>query len=373
MSVHRRATSRGTRYDVRLRDPDGRAYKRTFRNRRDAQAFEARELADRSRGAWIDPRRSAVTFEEWVKQWSASTVGRRPKTVAWYAKTVDLHLVPAFGSRPLGSLTPLDVQAFVDSLAVRFAPATTRGYYAVLRLILNAAVNADLIGRSPCRGIRLPPSAPTNRRLPDPSEVHRLAQAIGPEYRAMVLVAAELGLRWGECAGLQVCDLDVLRRSVTVRLNIGEVNGVLDVGDPKTNAGRRTIAASGPLMAELAEHLRRRGLTAENAESWVFAAPEGGPLRYSLFRSRVWVPAVRCAKLDGLTFHSLRHAAATAWVAAGVDPRTAQHRLGHATPRLVLELYAHATTEADRAAADLMGSRLFGSSETPAARAIDAP
>ncbi len=105
----------------------------------------------------------------------------------------------------------------------------------------------------------------------------------------------------------------------------------------------------------------------------MFATPEGGPLRYSLFRSRIWVPAVRRAKLDGLTFHSLRHAAAAARVAAGVDPRTAQHRLGHATPRLVLELYAHATTEADRAAADLIGSRLFGSSETPPARPMDAP
>ncbi|MDP9335296.1 MAG: tyrosine-type recombinase/integrase [Actinomycetota bacterium] len=82
------------------------------------------------------------------------------------------------------------------------------------------------------------------------------------------------------------------------------------------------------------------------------------------------MPAVRRANLEGLTFHGLRHAAATAWVAAGVDLRTAQHRLGHATPRLVLELYAHATTEADRAAADLMGTRLFGSSETPAARRV---
>ena len=236
------------------------------------------------------------------------------------------------------------------------------------RLILNAALNADLIARSPCRGIRLPSLTPTTRRLADPNEIHRLADTIEPAYRAMVLIAAELGLRWGECAGLQVRDLDVLRRAVTVRLSVGEVRGVLDIGEPKTNAGRRTVAASAPLMVELAEHLRRRGLTAENADDWVFAAPEGGPLRYSLFRTRVFVPAVRRAGLDGLTFHGLRHAAATAWVAAGVDLRTAQHRLGHSTPRLVLELYAHATTEADRAAADIMGARLFGSSDTLAAR-----
>ena len=99
-----------------------------------------------------------------------------------------------------------------------------------------------------------------------------------------------------------------------------------------------------------------------------FAAPKCGPLRYSLFRTRVFAPAIKRAGLDGLTFHGLRHAAATAWVAAGVDLRIAQHRLGHSTPRLVLELYAYATTEADRAAADLMGTRLFGSCDTRVAR-----
>ncbi len=64
----------------------------------------------------------------------ANTTGKRPKTVAWYDDAVRLHLIPAFGTRPLGSLTPLDVQRFVNDLAERFAPSTTRGYYAALRV-----------------------------------------------------------------------------------------------------------------------------------------------------------------------------------------------------------------------------------------------
>jgi integrase len=186
------------------------------------------------------------------------------------------------------------------------------------------------------------------------------------EYRAVVFVAAELGLRWGECAGLRVQDLDFLRRTVTVVVNVGEVGGRLTIGQPKTRAGVRTVAASEPLMRELAEHLRRRALPAADEDAWVFAAPDGGPLRYSHFRNRVFAPAVERAGLEGVTFHGLRHSAATAWVAAGIDVRTAQHRLGHATPRLVLELYAHATTEADRRAADLLGAALYGAVETDA-------
>jgi hypothetical protein len=45
----------------------------------------------------------------------------------------------------------------------------------------------------------------------------------------------------------------------------------------------------------------------------------------------------------------------------GVDIKTAQSRLGHSDPRLTLAVYAQATTEADRAAADRLGARFMSS------------
>lgn len=59
MSIHLRWTKDGARrYDVRLRDPSGQTYTRTFRNRREAEAFASDERASRRRGAWLDPRRA---------------------------------------------------------------------------------------------------------------------------------------------------------------------------------------------------------------------------------------------------------------------------------------------------------------------------
>lgn len=43
-------------------------------------------------------------------------------------------------------------------------------------------------------------------------------------------------------------------------------------------------------------------------------------------------------------------------VAAGIDVKTAQTRLGHSDPRLTLAVYAQATNAADRAAADRLGA-----------------
>ncbi len=49
--------------------------------------------------------------------------------------------------------------------------------------------------------------------------------------------------------------------------------------------------------------------------------------------------------------------AATALIAAGVDVKTTQVRMGHSSPHVTLALYARATTVADRAAAEAAGER----------------
>ena len=69
------------------------------------------------------------------------------------------------------------------------------------------------------------------------------------------------------------------------------------------------------------------------------------------------MPACVAAGLDGLVFHDLRRAAATALVLERVDMKTAQTRLGHSDPRLTLVLYAQASNEADRDAAERVGAR----------------
>lgn len=88
------------------------------------------------------------------------------------------------------------------------------------------------------------------------------------------------------------------------------------------------LLTSAPARPAARAHQRRTGA-------------KGGTLRRS-FAARVFNPAVARAGLpDELTFHGLRHVAASFLVDAGEHPRVIQHRLGHATARLSMELYAH--------------------------------
>jgi integrase len=69
------------------------------------------------------------------------------------------------------------------------------------------------------------------------AEVAALADAIPPRFRALVLVAAYTGLRWGELAGLRVKRVDLLHRQITVAEQLLEVRGQLASAHPRPAPG----------------------------------------------------------------------------------------------------------------------------------------
>lgn len=89
-------------------------------------------------------------------------------------------------------------------------------------------------------------------------------------------------------------------------------------------------------MKSLEEHCK--GLT---ADALVFPAPEGGYLRASLFRRRVWHKATKAAGVAPLRPHDLRHTAVALWIAAKASPKEVAARAGHASVVTVLDRYGH--------------------------------
>ncbi len=364
MSIHPRNTSKGKVHEVRLRGPDGREVSRTFRTKREATEYEATQRTAKTRGAWVDPRGANVTLAQVSDEWLRSNPAKRPSTKARDASALRVHVLPSLGHRRIGSLTPGDVRALVADWSTRMAPRTVRRTYGALRAVVNYAVQNDLIGRSPCRGIKLPAIEPARMAILEPADLARLAQSIADEFAPMVWLGAVLGLRWGEVAGLRVGRVDLLRRTITVAEQVTRgVGGVGFASPPKSAAGRRTLSIPAELASLLSKHLADRGLTGATSNALLFGGAGGRPLDYSNWRRRVWLPAVELANLDGIGFHDLRRTNATAMVLDGVDVKTAQARLGHSDPRLTLAIYAQATGEGDRAAAQKLGARLMTAAE----------
>jgi integrase len=339
------------RWQARYPAPNGSliAAPTTFAARTDAARYLGRVQADLERGHWQDHRLGRITFAEWMERWLASNPSKRSTTLARDTTVLRTHALPLLGSRPMSSITPLDIKGVVDEMASKLAPDTVRTNLAVIRAVFNAAVEAEILSRSPVRTIRVAKAESRDRPTLTMEEILRLADAIGARYRALVLVGAILGLRWSEAIGLRVRDIDFLRRTLTVRQTLSEVEGRLAVAATKSRRSRRTMSVPQFVIDELAQHVACFG---RSGDDLVFVGPKCGALRRS-FAARTFVPAVSVAAIDArVTFHGLRHIAASLMVEAGVHPRVIQQRLGHATARLSMELYAHVPEAADRGVAE---------------------
>jgi len=339
---------RNGKWRARWRTPEGASRSRAFRRKLDAERYLATVENSKVVGSYIDPSAGQVTLAEWWQRYQLEAP-RRATTAARDRQVMQRWWLPPLGARHLAKITRADVRSVVTRMAAELAPSTVRTDLGVMRAVMNRAVEAELIPRSPIVGIRLPPAQARPPRFLSNDELHRLAEAMPDEYRPIVFVAGVLGLRWSEVAGLRVGSIDFLRRTLTVSETVAEVEGQLMVAPPKSRASVRTLTAPPGLIEMLAAHLAAAGRG--QPDEYVFTAPDGGPLRATNFRLRVWGPAISTAGLEGFTFHGLRHSAVGFMIALGVHPRVIQRRAGHSTIRTTFDVYGSVLPELDEAVA----------------------
>jgi integrase len=359
--INRRQTSRGVRYDVRYRTPDGKVRTRTFPRRKDAETHKSLVEADMLRGEWYDARLGRVPFDEWVDRWRATAVHLRPSTRARDDAYLNSLIRPTFAGRLLCDIDRLSIAQWVAQVSTDHAPATVVKAHQILSKLLRAAVDAGMLPSNPCERVALPRIERHEMRFLEPGEVAALADAIDARYRAVVLLGCYGGLRAGELFGLRAGAVDPLRRRVTVSEICVEVRGQITFGPPKTRAGRRTVPLPRFVGDALATHMRDLAVAADEL---VFPAPEGGPVRLSLWRRRFWAPAVRAAGLEPLRIHDMRHTAVALWIAAGASPIEIASRAGHTSVAVVLDRYGHLLPGLDDRLNDALDALARGSGQS---------
>lgn len=241
MAIDRRPDRRKP-WRARYWGPDGRQHSRSFAHKTEAQRWLAEVEHERpgatgptrpwggsgSRPGWRSGRRRPTTS------------GRPPRCgtgCCWTATCC-----PASVRSPSPASASMMCGPGSRSCQPRgWPPATVHKCYQVLTKILAAAVQGGMIPRSPCRQIPLPRIERAEMRFLTVAEVRRLAVAVGPAYRALILLGAYGGLRIGEMAGLRRKRLDLAAGVVEVAEVVTEMHGHLYLGPPKTSAGRRRV------------------------------------------------------------------------------------------------------------------------------------
>jgi integrase len=344
------------RYQVRYRGPDGlmRPADRTFDTAADANVWLTVTEAEMLRGEWIDPEAGRVPLGEYAAQWIVQRPRLAPRTVALYESLLKLHIAPDLGGVDLAALSPARVRSWRAKLLDRgVGSVTVAKAYRLLRAILNTAVDDELIRRNPCRIKGAGRENSSERSVVAIEQVYALADAVAPRWRALVLLAAFGGLRWGELAGLRRNRLDLDAGVVRVEVSVVDLDGLLTEGPPKWDS-RRTVTLPAPVVDELRTHVER--FAEKGRTGRVFVGAKGGTLRRSNFHA-AWREATKKADVPTLRFHDLRHVGNTLASNTGANLRELMARIGHASPQAAL-IYQHATAEWDRAIADALGEMI---------------
>ena len=135
------AEKRGNLWRARWRAPDGTLESKPgFRTRKAAENYARDQEAAIRSNTYIDPRAGRITLTEWVNQWYPA-LDLELNTLSTYKYTIEVHILPAFGDRPLASLTPEEIAMWEKEIAARgYTRRTAREARSTLTTILADAI-----------------------------------------------------------------------------------------------------------------------------------------------------------------------------------------------------------------------------------------
>ncbi|MGW1324542.1 tyrosine-type recombinase/integrase [Streptomyces antibioticus] len=342
---------------VYVPQPDGTRKRKTVYGSTWEECDEKRqELVRRDRQGIPTPSRSAK-LSEWLPYWLEEFIRphRKRTTYIKYEMHVRLYLVPLLGSRRLESLTTANVRQMISKVTSQASAATAKEAHRVLRTAITAACREELISRNVVQLVPAPRVEPRELRPWSLDETLTFLEAArtDPLYTAFVLAVA-LGLRRGEILGLQWKDVDLDRRTLTVRTTLHRGGKELYLDSTKN---RRARVIPIPLMCvaplrwqRLRQAHRRAAADADwHGSDHVFTTRSGRPIEpRNLYRSFLRIS--ESAGLPKVRLHDTRHGCASLLFAAGVAPRTVMEILGHSQIAVTMNVYTHVSDDDRREA-----------------------
>ncbi|WIY83018.1 tyrosine-type recombinase/integrase [Propionimicrobium sp. PCR01-08-3] len=313
---------------------------------------------------------SETTLAAYAPIWleRRTTMGARPlkaTTAAQYRAYLVNDIIPQLGHVKIAELRRSHVQSFVDDLAKDGRGAVTiKRIVATLQSVLTGAVKDGLIETNIARSVDTPTVQKETRTIWSPDDVARFFQAVstdrlGPMYE-LTLYAA---LRRGEVCGLRWDDVDFTEQTLTIQHNRVRVGGVPTEQTPKTASSAAVVALSAPALEALKAWRFRQDLERQDAgDAWaseghVFTDELGGALDPQL--PTYWFgKIVKAQGLPPMTFHGLRHVAATLIWESGADILHVSKALRHSSIGVTSTVYTHMKESEQRATFEAIANQL---------------
>jgi integrase len=352
-SIRKRAwtTAAGERreaWQVDFTDRDGKRHQHSFPRRKDADAWLVQARGQVAAGTYT-PDSTSATLGEAVALWMERAQAEQLEkgTLKQYEQLA-AHVRALMPDNPkLSRLTQARVEQLRDAALKTHSRAMARKVLTALKSVLKNAKRRGLVAQNVAAETSIGAAKRHKAKLkagvdvPPPAEVRALLDAAAPKAKAMVALAALAGLRASELRALRWSDVQLgADPTVTVAQRADRWSAI---GSPKSETSRRSV----PLGQTAAQALREWKLAQPLGRALVFGTASDKPDMLGDLQRRLLMPLTAKAGVPRYSWHSLRHYAVSAWLASGIDPKTAQHWAGHSTLTLTLDTYGHMIPRTD--------------------------
>lgn len=293
------------------------------------------------------------TVSQWASEWLKIYKKPHVKQKRLQALQYEIdRLNDALGYKKLSQVLQSDIQQIVNE-RIGLSGDAIRETASTITAIFQSAVDNRIIPFNPAAGIVIPEGKDGSHRCLTEDEINIVLKVMRTPHRFSLAVGLMLfaGLRRGEVAAFNV-DRDVNMKAGTISVSraISYADNQGTEGDPKSEAGFRTIPIMPPLLPLL-----------QKAKGYAVSRRGDGIISMTSLRvahksflyqceevlngcSKRWKPDDHVWKNFSFQMHDLRHTFSTMLYDAGVDIKTHQAWMGHASPqeaKLTLGRYTH--------------------------------
>ena len=328
------------------------------------QKTKEAEIAFLQNGSTRFQASNITTYKELASLWWESykhTV--KPNTQLNVRRLLDNHILPLFGSYKLDKLTTPLIQNIVNKLADK----TNKGeegaflYYdslhALNKRILQYGVVMQAIPFNPAREVILPRNTQKAKREKikhfDNQELKKFLDYLDSlnlnKFRyyyenTLYKFLLATGCRINEALALSWSDIDLDNAVVHITKTL---NYKQETNSPKSKTSLRDIDIDQATISMLKQYKRR-----QVQEAWQIGRSE--TVVFSDFiheypNNRTLQTRLRThfkrAKVTNIGFHGFRHTHASLLLNSGIPYKELQHRLGHSTLSMTMDVYSHLSKE----------------------------
>ena len=315
-------------------------------------------------------KESSMTLRQWYQTWMYTYKEGliKANTKMRYMTMFEKHINPTLGNKPLSKITKVQCVQLIKHLKEKGLGWESQNSVRIMLVdMFNRALEDDYILKSPMKGVKLATNKPDSepKVLTFDEQADFFECCAGTWYDNAFTVAVNTGLRPGELFALTWDDIDLEKKEITVDKTLlyckldGDEKKTFHIDDPKTKTSARKVPINGIYEKALKKQYIQKKVISDryrnkevNFSDRLFVTKFNTPLNVQIFNEAIEriVKEVNLMKneleqMERFTGHSFRHTFATRCIEAGVQPKTLQTYLGHATLQMTMDLYVHTTDE----------------------------